>query len=65
MKKFLEFLKKNDALDNFLDACPDLDELPPNRYISGSFGWYDTEQGYNYWNQLHYKWIKELNSWNS
>ena len=62
MKKFLEFLKKNDALDNFLDAYPDLDELPPRRYISGSFGWYDTVQGYNYWNQLHYKWIKELNS---
>ena len=60
MKKFLEFLKKNDALDNFLDAYPDLDELPPRRYISGSFSWASTEQGFDYWSKLHFKWTSEL-----
>lgn len=62
MKKFFEFLKKNDALDNFLDAHPDLDGLPPRRYISGSFSWHNTEQGFNYWENLHFKWIKEIGS---
>ena len=61
MKKFLEFLKKNDALDNFLDACPDMD-VDPREYISCSFAWHNTPQGYDYWRQLHFKWIKELNS---
>ena len=61
MKKFFEFLKENNALDNFLDACPELD-LPPRKYISGSFSWHNTEQGLDYWEQLHLKWIKELNS---
>ena len=64
MKKFFEFLKENDALDNFLDAYPDMDVIP-TRYISGSFTWSDTEQGFYYWEQLHCKWIKYLNSSNS
>lgn len=62
MKKFFEFLKKNNALDNFLDVCPDLDALPPRRYISGSFSWHNTEQGFDYWEKLHFKWVDELNS---
>lgn len=47
MKKFFEFLKENGALDNFLDACPDMDVIPI-RYISGSFAWHNTEQGFYY-----------------
>lgn len=64
MKKFLEFLKENDALDNFLDACPDMRTVPTS-YISGSFTWSDTPQGFYYWEQLHCKWIKYLNSLSS
>ena len=64
MKKFLEFLKENDALDNFLDACPHMD-VPPRSYISGSFRWSETEQGFYYWDRLHCKWIKYLDSLNS
>lgn len=52
---------ENDALDNFLDACPDM-RVIPRRYISGSFKWTDTEQGYDYWKKLHYKWTRELDS---
>jgi hypothetical protein len=54
-----EFLKENNALDQFIENQPDL-TFNPSRELGSiikAFDWEDTPkgQGNNYWYELHYK----------
>ena len=67
--EFFKFLKENGALEKYITNVPDIRTVKsllfPKQYISGLFIWDGSEDGYDYWNQLHDKWIKYLDSLNS
>lgn len=69
--KFIRFLKKNDALENFIQAFNTSDAfnfrlrneyvvLPSNTlyvsYIENAFSWSRSEQGHEYWEKLNSQW---------
>ena len=68
MRKFFEFLKKNKILEQYLSNLYipiDLNEHPED-YINRAFYWDDTKEGFDFWRDIHEKWLKELkNSSNS
>lgn len=69
MKKFIKFLKDEkvyyrfrsyltfDILNDDLEEC--LANINPEEYLS-AFDWNDTDEGWNFWNLLNYKWCKCL-----
>lgn len=69
ISEFFKFLKENDALEKYITNVPDIRVIKslsfPNRYIVDPFIWDRSEDGYDYWIQLHNKWIKYLDSLNS
>ena len=62
--KLKEFLKKENALNNFICAIGnDIDRLKSSNeilYISGFFDWCASAYGSDYWNDLHDKWVQTL-----
>ena len=60
-EKFIQFLKDNGALESFLwniDACPSKwvkNNISPH-IITIAFDWKETDEGWNYWNDLDNKW---------
>lgn len=63
ISEFFKFLKENDALEKYITNVPDIRRVKlffPDKYISGPFIWDCSEEGYNYWIQLHNKWLKHL-----
>lgn len=68
-EKFIQFLKKNNAYARFLenvsrysleldkDICQKFDPLI---WLTVSFQWNHTKQGFFYWNKLEKKWHKVL-----
>lgn len=71
-KEFIAFLKINNCYfeykENFINDSyyPKFREFihfePRKKYISYAFFWKNTPQGYEYWYDIHYKWIEYLDS---
>lgn len=62
---FIEFLKKHNAYENFInnllaEESWELDELyetlPARKWLNCAFEWFDTSEGYNYWDALDSLW---------
>lgn len=64
-KKFMRFLKDNDAVTKYMEQihiyCMTFDQVlkryNKDQYIIGPFVWTNTKEGYDYWWELHEKWI--------
>lgn len=54
-KEFREFLKKNNAYENYI-RCND-DESTNDFTSFDNFDWKSTKEGYDYWNDLDNKWV--------
>lgn len=52
-RSYLTFDTLNDDLDDYLS------KVDPEEYLT-SFDWNDTDEGWNFWNLLSYKWCKCL-----
>jgi hypothetical protein len=67
-KTFSNFLRDNDAHENYLRAIngtgwsysPDLE---PEDFILSAFTWVPTKEGHDYWSDLNKKWQAEVDSW--
>ena len=72
MKKFIEFLERNDAWEkfekNFIIQERDVKDykkdakIYKNFHISGAFTWSETDEGHDYWKKLNNKWMQENRS---
>lgn len=64
---FIEFLKNNNALENFLDAIRGdeefldyvLEQTPDFMWLN-AFIWEETKEGFKYWQDLEQVWHKEV-----
>lgn len=70
-KEFFKFLKENDALEKYLSNI-DITESPslfemctPRSYISLAFTWDDTKERWDFWSDLHRKWLMYLEDGNN
>lgn len=70
-KEFFKFLKENDALEKYLSNI-DITELPslfemctPRSYIALAFFWSSTKEGWDFWSNLHSKWLIYLEDGNN
>ena len=68
---FIKFLKDNNAYETFMFYLNSRKGyfLTPKKFfnntfyedfVSNSFSWNDTLQGYNYWDELEDKWLDNL-----
>lgn len=58
VKLFIKFLKVNKCYKQFFENNK-LDYLPHYRsFIISSFSWSNTKEGHDFWENLHLKWIK-------
>ena len=64
---FIEFLKNNNALENFLGAVKGEEEFldyvfkeTPDSLWFNAFIWEDTKEGRKYWHDLEQAWCKEI-----
>lgn len=67
-KEFFKFLKENDALEKYLsnfDAIKLSKISAPRSYIALAFAWSSTKEGWDFWSNLHNKWVKNLEDGNS
>ena len=72
MEKFIKFLKKNNAWENFERAFKDQRrdvevykndcKTPKNLQLSYAFTWNFTKEGYKYWSNLNDLWREECES---
>lgn len=72
MKKFIEFLERNNAWEkferNFIKQGKDVRSYKRDCkiykliHISGAFTWTETPEGHDYWEKLHVKWRRENRS---
>lgn len=73
MEKFIKFLEKNKAWENFEKAFKEAGrdakeyarmrkEIGWHTAISSAFTWAETDQGQEYWLELSDKWEEECNS---
>ena len=73
MKKFIEFLERNNAWENFERAlvesgkdiegykefCKEYCKKYKNTELSAAFTWEETKEGHKYWAKLSWKWREE------
>lgn len=62
-ERFIQFLIDNDSLYNFKRQVPDMSlvaSLEPVDWILMSFDWDNTPEGGEFWEELNFKWYKEL-----
>jgi len=73
MKKFIEFLERNNARENFERAlvesgkniegykefCKEYCKKFKNTELSAAFTWGETKEGQKYWEKLSWKWREE------
>jgi hypothetical protein len=73
MKKFIEFLERNNARENFERAlvesgkdiegykefCKEYCKKYKNTELSAAFTWGETKEGHKYWAKLSWKWREE------
>jgi hypothetical protein len=73
MKKFIEFLERNNARENFERAlvesrrdiegykefCKEYCKKYKNSELSAAFTWEKTKEGHKYWAKLNWKWREE------
>jgi len=64
---FIEFLKNNNALENFFGAVKEEEEFldyvlkqAPDFLWLNAFIWEETKEGYRYWHALEQAWHKEI-----
>lgn len=69
-KKFIEFLKKNNAHETYVqNAINDHHALAdqiiqrhePKNWLKAAFDWVSTPQGQDYWDKLNKQWEKFVN----
>jgi hypothetical protein len=68
-KKFVKFLKDNNAYDKFITNLNIVnkpieifcDDSKKKSYINRSFIWFQTKEGFDFWENLNVKWIQFLN----
>lgn len=72
MRKFIEFLERNNAwkgfernfteqkknVGDYKDTCKSFASVE----LEMAFMWDDTEEGFDYWQRLNNKWVKENKS---
>lgn len=67
MKKFIDFLERNGAWENFEKNFNEQGK-DPKKYkedckvfkfyeLTSAFDWRNTREGYPYWNDLNWKWM--------
>ena len=64
-EKLTQFLHKHNALDAFrrnISLYSEEDEEPrrPINQLNEAFNWSTTPQGFNFWRELHGKWVRYL-----
>lgn len=69
MEKFIEFLERNNAWENFerafnerggdLKGYKEACRTSKNKEISGAFTWAGTKEGHEYWSKLNDEWVEE------
>lgn len=61
-------MKKNKVLEQYLFNLDPITGFTryPEDYVCRAFYWYGTKEGFDFWHDIHEKWLKELkNSSNS
>ena len=51
----------NEAGEDLVKTCFDDTKFDPSYFISFSFGYMFTKEGYNFWSNLDKKWMEFLN----
>ena len=69
MEKFIEFLERNNARENFeralvesgrdIEGYKEFCKKSKNTELSAAFPWRETKEGQEYWEKLSWKWREE------
>ena len=72
MKRFIEFLERNNARENFeralIETGRDVEGYKEycrkfkNKELCAAFKWSETKEGQKYWEKLSSKWVEENKS---
>lgn len=68
----IKFLKNKDILEKYggylqedklipteqIDDC--IKDMEPSKYIYEAFDWYKTNEGFDFWEEIHYDWLCRL-----
>ena len=66
-EKFKQFLRDNSAYDSFMKNYNNIssfdyvfNDYEGDIYLSGSFTWTETKEGYGYWEDLENRWLSYM-----
>ena len=69
VEKFIDFLKRENAFDSYVTNFDEhrkgamiewLNVKEPDNFLDCAFLWDESVKGWEYWNSLNEKWLKEV-----